>query len=496
MAVDKNDDIARRTVSGSAYSIASSAVTIVLGIVRAILLARLLLPEHFSVVGLALFFLNLSAQLRGFGLDNALIQRKEANEEVMATYFTLRQGTVILNLGLLLVLVPVIGRFYPDYQLLMPALYAFIFIDLLKSFNSIQVTVLSKRMAFRFIAITDAASSIAMTIVAPTLAYLGFGIWSLGAERAARHMVRVIATWILYRPWRPRLGWNRRIAGELWQFGSKLWLGGNVSFLLDNFDDFWTATILGKTPFGYYDRAYEFANYPRRVIANPIVPVFFASFAQLQDDRIRLSRAFFRSMSLMVRTGFWFSLLFIIIAPEGIEVFLKAKWLPMVTTFQLMILYTLFDPLLATLNSLLIAVGQPGLILRTRLFQLIIFVPAVILLAAVNGIEGVAIATDIMVVVGTIYLFRHVGRFVDYSRLALWGWPAVALLITAGAALLMTPVWSTMSLWAALLAKTAVVSGIYWLILLLMERDELWRGWQMVWGLVGPHWRGRIGRLK
>jgi hypothetical protein len=72
----------------------------------------------------------------------------------------------------------------------------------------------------------------------------------------------------------------------------------------------------------------------------------------------------------------------------------------------------------------------------------------------------------------------------------------VAYLNTECAALLMTPVWSTMSLWAALLAKTAVVSGIYWLILLLMERDELWRGWQMVWGLVGPHWRGRIGRLK
>ena len=495
MAADGNADIARRTVSGSAYSVASSAVTIVLGVVRAILLARLLLPEHFSVVGLALFFLNLSGQLRGFGLDNALIQRKEADEEVMATYFTLRQGTVILSLGLLLALVPVIGRFYPDYQLLVPLLYVFIFIDVIKNFNTIQVTVMSKRMAFKLIAITDAASSIAMTIVAPTLAYLGFGVWSLVAERATSHLVRVVATWVLYRPWRPRLGWNRRIAGELWQFGLKLWLGGNISFLLNNFDDFWTATILGKTPFGYYDRAYEFANYPRRVIANPIAPVFFASFAQLQDDRTRLSRAFFRAMSLMVRTGFWFSLLFILVAPEGIELFLEAKWLPMVTTFQLMILYTLFDPLLSTLNSLLIAVGQPGLILRTRLFQLIIFVPTVILLAAVNGIEGVAVATDIMIVVGTIFLFRHVGRFVDYSRFTLWGWPTVALLITAGAALLLTPVWDRMSLWISLLAKTAVISTIYWLVLVLMEREELQRGWEMVWGLVGPRWRGRMRRF-
>jgi PST family polysaccharide transporter len=304
----------------------------------------------------------------------------------------------------------------------------------------------------------------------------------------------VVATWVLYRPWRPRLGWNGQIARELWQFGLKVWLGSNIAFLLDHFDDFWTGTSLGRISLGYYDRAYVFANYPRRVIANPVAPVFFATFARLQDDRVRLSRAFFRVLSLMVRTSFWFSLLFILTAPEGIELFLEAKWLPMVTTFQLMIVYTLFDPLLTILTGLLIAVGEPGYILRTRVIQFIIFIPSVILLAALNGIEGVAIAADMMIAVGTIFLFRHAGRFVDYSRRILWGWPAVALLVTAGLTLLLTPLWQSLSLWLSLLGKGLLISTVYWAILLLMERDELWRGWQMVWGLVGPSLRGRLGR--
>ena len=491
---NENKDIARRAVSGSAYSVASSAVTIVLGVVRSILLARFLLPEHFGVVALALVFLNFSAQIRSFGLDNALIQRRESHDELFATYFTLRQGTVLLTLGILALLVPVIGRFYPDYALLVPLLYSFIVIDLFKSFNTVQTTILNKQMAFKLIAIVDIISSIGMTIVAPTLAYLGFGVWSLVAERVTSHLVRIVAIWILYRPWRPRIGWNSQIARELWQFGIKLWMAGNLNYLLDSFDDFWTATILGKIPAGYYDRAYEFSNYPRRVIANPLTPVFFATFAQLQNDRVRLSRAFFRAISLMIRTGFWFSLVFIAIAPEGIELFLEAKWLPMVTTFQLMILYTLFDPLMATLNRLLIAVGQAGLILQTKVFQFIIFVPSVILLAELNGIEGVAIAADIMIMVGIFFLFHHTGKFVDYSRYTLWGWPVVALLLSAGGGLMLTAVWQSLPLWGSLLGKGFFISSIYWGVLLLMERDELNRGWQMVWGLMSPRLRKRLGK--
>jgi O-antigen/teichoic acid export membrane protein len=195
----------------------------------------------------------------------------------------------------------------------------------------------------------------------------------------------------------------------------------------------------------------------------------------------------------MIRTGFWFSLLFVLLAPEGIELFLKAKWVPMTSTFQLMIIYVLFDPLIGVLNGLLIAVGQPSLILRTRLLQLIVFIPSVILLATINGIEGVAIAADIMIIVGTIFLFRHVGQFVDYSRFILWGWPMVALLITSGLVLLLSPIWAGMALLISLLGKAAVISGVYWSVLILMERDELQRGWQMIWGLLRPRMRRRMG---
>lgn len=486
MSSNASAGIAGQTVRGSFYSVAASGVTLTLGFVRSVLLARLLLPEHFGIATLALFFLNLTARIRGLGIDNALIHRKEVDEDVLSTYFSLRLGLVFGSLGILAVLIPVITRFYPDIPLLGAVLFAYIGIGVVKAFSTVQETILNKNLAFRRLAVTDVVSSITMTIVAPFLAWQGWGVWSLVAEQFSGIFARAVAMWVFYRAWRPRLGWDPEIVRWFWRFGVKVWLGSNLTFLLDRFDDFWIGTILGKTPLGFYSRAYEFAGYPRRAVANPVLSVFFPTFARLQDEPLRLSRAFFRVTSLMVRIGFWFSLVFILAAPEFILLLLGERWLPMLTTFQLMIVYTLFDPLAVGASNLLMAVGHPNLIVRTRAVQFVLFVPAVVLLGYLAGIEGVAVAADLMVLSGAILLFRYSRRFVTYSIRALWMWPSIALVLTAGSVLALTPVWAIRPAWVTLVGKAALITVLYWGLLLLTEREKLFTGSKMIWGLIQP----------
>ena len=90
----------------------------------------------------------------------------------------------------------------------------------------------------------------------------------------------------------------------------------------------------------------------------------------------------------------------ILAAPEFIELVLGKKWLPMTLTFQLMIVYLAIDPLMAGIHQLFLSVGHPGVIRHVRTIQLIFFIPAVILLSIWQGIHGVALAADLMVVVG------------------------------------------------------------------------------------------------
>lgn len=473
-----------RAVRGSAYSIGASIITLILGFVRSVVLAWFLLPEHFGVVTMALFYANLVNIFLSLGLSRAIVHHKAPDQTVLRTYFSLTLLSIVTEVVVVLGLAPILGRFHPDMPALVPVLLVLAGVHVVKGLNTYQEALLSKALSFRLLAITDVLSSLSMTVTASLAAWQGFGLWSLVIEQFAGHVARGFVLWTSRDAVRPRLGWSGDVAHWFWDFGLKVWWGTKLAFVLDRFDDFWAGTSLGKTPLGFYSRAYEFAHYPRRAVANPLLAVFFPTFATLQDDRLNLSRAFFRVTSLMVRIGFWFSLGFILAAPEFVRVILGERWLPMVTPFQLMIVYTLADPLVVVTSNLLMATGHPEIINRTRAIQIVVFVPAVIVLASVAGIVGVAIAADLMILVGVILLFVQTRRFVDYSISALWLYPVVALAVTVAVILGLNPLWRSLSPWASLVGKGGLITIVYGLPLWFAEREQ-WRAGkriiQQVW---------------
>jgi len=485
MASDQQD-IARQVTQGSMYGVLASVITVVLGFIRTTLLLRLLFPEDFGTNALALLYINMVFVLFSFGYNSAFIHHTDANEIVRKTYFTLRMGSSLIGLIILVMLIPIIGNIYPDDPLLVSVMYVYVIIFSLKSYNASQITFLSKQMGFRAIAIMAVSSSISMTIVAPTMAWLGWGIWSLVADQLSGILTQFFLLTFVYRPWRPRVGMDRQTARWFWEYGKNVWMSSNINFLLNRFDDWYVGTFLGSAALGYYSRAYEYAGYPRRVIANPIIAVFFPTFAHLQGDRRRLSRAFFRAMSLMLRSGGLFSLIFILTAPEFIPLLLGEKWLPMTTTFQLMIIYTLLNPLSMGARNLLMATGFPQIVMRTRIVQGLVFVPAVFAFGSFLDIEGVALAADLMVFVGAVILFYKTTQVVDYSHKALWLWPLVAVLLTAGLVLSLTPIWEEMNLWVSWISKTVLITVVYGGVLWLTEREQINVGRIMIWGIISP----------
>ncbi len=486
MSADPNASISRQTASGSLYSVSASAVTIALGFLRMTLMLRLLAPELFGVAALALFYLNLVFQIFSWGFDSALVHRKDAGAQVRSVYFVLKIGSALLTAAVSLLIIPLLHYLYPSEPLLAPVLLAYAGINIVRSLNISQVTVLSKEMDFRRLSITDVISSIVMTIFAPLLAWLGFGVWSIVAEQFFGVITRFLLLWLPFRAWLPRLSWDRETARWFWKFGRPVWSSTNLVFLIDHFDDWFVGTFLGSTALGYYSQAYEYARYPRRVVANPILLVFFPAFARLQDDRQRLSKAFFRATSLMLRAGGLFSLVVIFVAPEFILLLLGEKWLPMLLTFQLMIIYTLLDPINLGINNLLLATGRATDVMRTRLWQAIFFIPGVVVLGLWLGIEGVALAANIMMLLGTVLFSRHAKQVVDYSGRTMWLWPVVAIIITGTAVVLATPLWEALPLLASLVIKLVLIPILYLGILWLTEREQLRIGRKMIWQIIWP----------
>lgn len=475
------DSIATRTVKGSIFSIGSSAITIVSGFARSVILARLLTPRDFGIVALALFFLSITNQFRDFGFNWALIHRDSEVAAAISTHFVLRIGMTLVMFLLTLIAMPLLIHLYPSQPQMTSALLGLSLIEFLNAVNSTPNFTLRKKMEFKYLAILDVVSSLAMTVFAPAMALVGLGFWSLVGEQAIAALVRTIGLWGIRRPWRLSLKFDKGIARWYFRFGSFVFLSSGLTFLLDQFDDFWAGTVLGAVPLGFYSRAYEFARYPRRAIANPITRVFFPAYAQLQHDRLRLSKAFYRAGSLMIRVGFLLSLVFVLVVPEFTRIFIGAKWLPMVPVFRLMILYTLLDPLILTSGHLLTAIGRPQILTKIKGFQLLVFVPAVIVLSYGLGIEGVAIAVDLMVIIGLALIFIRIREFVDFSLRKMFGYPLVSLLLAGCITLFIEGRLSLTSAWLSFIVKGGLATVIYSALMLLFEFPQCKRGFWLVY---------------
>jgi O-antigen/teichoic acid export membrane protein len=431
---------------------------------------RLLAPDQFGIVALALFFMTFLTPLSAFGIDFALIQKREVGKETFSTHFVMRLVLALIVLGVGFIASPFLRRIYDDQVVVVDVFLVLLSLNVLAASFSTPGVILRREMRFGPMALLNLASSLAMTVTAPLLAYLGAGLWSLVAEQAVGRLVRWIGLWSFIRPWQLSLRFDWGEAKSLFSFGKQILFSRTLGILLDRFDDFWTGTALGSTALGYYSRSYEIAQYPERILATPITSVFYSVYAAVQEDKKALSKAFFRSSSFLVRVGFLIAIVLVIGAPEIIAILFGEIWLPIVPVFRLMLIYVVLNPLYVNLSYLIVGIGRPTLLARVRLIQVGIFVITVITLARFWGVSGVAMAANLMMLTGTFALLIYSQRFtrVSISRMLLW--PSVATAASFAASYVFLEIIQAAQTWHSLFLKTLLASGIYVLILYFAER--------------------------
>ena len=463
-----------RSVKGATYNVAVSAVTMVLGLVRSVLLMRYLGPDEFGHVSLALFFMVFLTHLTTLGLDSALIQQPSLlGRRTLATHLTLRTCLALGVLVLALLLSPLLRLLYAGQPIVVDVLLVLLLGNLLAATFSTPNAILRRELRFGPLAVLNLLSSLAMTVGAPLLAFLGAGVWSLVFEQLVGHVVRWIGLWLVVRPWRPALGLDRQEAKTLLGFGRHVLASQLLGITLDRFDDFWAGTALGATALGYYSRAYEIAGYPARVLATPVTHVFYSTFSALQDDEAELSKAVSFSSSFLVRVGFLIAVVLLTVIPEATLILLGEAWLPIVPVLRLMTVYVVLDPLYINLSYLAMGLGQPEVLARVRLGQVLLFVATVVAFARWWGIQGIAVAADLTILGGVVALLVFGARYVRLQLFQIVGWPLVALAtaFVVGMGLCLGVQWS--SLWLALVLKGLGVALVFGAVLFVAERRKL-----------------------
>jgi len=468
--------LAKRTFTSASWRIGSNAITVIIVFVRSIIIARLLPVEIFGVFAFSSSITRLSVILTDFGISGAFIHRAPETEDInqaAAVQFTFRTLFTILWAVLL------IGGtllFTEPSSLYRTALLFLVLALSLQQLTTTPSLILMRKVQQRRQAVIELLVTLVSTPLMIWLALRGVTLWVL----LTGELVSVAVKLLLYygwRPvWKPFFSWDKQIIKYYFEFGRRNFLNSILNNSLDLLDDIWVGLFLGVTATGLYTKAFNLATYPRKILANPINWVIGGAYAELKGKRERLSHLFRLVNTILIRASFYLAGLLVLIAPEFILIFLGEKWLPMLTAFRLMLVFTLFDPLKITISSVIgLAGGEPQIVVKARLNQLIIMIPCIFVLGPILGINGVAIAVDIMLMAGIIILFSKVRLFVDFSIKDLFAVPGLGLLLGSAAVFSSGLIvdLATISPLALMIYKSIIFSLIYILLLVLFEFRKL-----------------------
>ena len=284
------ESLKSKTIKGTAWSAADAflgqGVTFLVGIV----LARLLSPDEYGLIGICLIFITILNGIVDSGFSNALIRKKNVTDTDYNTMFITNMVISVLLYVALFFVSRLVSEFFarPELTYLLRVMGLVLFANAL---SITQVTILSKKIDFRTKTKASLFSSIFSGIVGIVLAIAGLGVWSLVAQQLIRQFLYSISLWFLNRWW-PKLSFSRVSFYYMWEFGWKLMLSG----LLNNVWNQLYQTVVGKcyspSSLGQYTRANEYSTLFSANITSIIQRVSYPVLSEMQDDKERMLQGY------------------------------------------------------------------------------------------------------------------------------------------------------------------------------------------------------------
>jgi len=275
-------DLATRSVHGSVVTLAASATKLVTGLAATIVLARLLRPDDFGLMAIALATVDVLAKLKDAGLFTATVQRSEVTHEQATTLFwlsaMLASTAALLTLGA----APVMGWFYRDVRLV-PITAALACVPLLDGMTLQLEAVMTRQMRFVALSVMDASALAVGVLTAFLLASAGAGYWALVGQEIVYSIAYACVIWVVCR-WRPGRPSRRSGVGPLVAFGLHLSGFRILNHLAMNLDTVFVGRFWGPQQAGLYDRAYRIITTPSTVLNTPLSGVAVPALSRLQDN--------------------------------------------------------------------------------------------------------------------------------------------------------------------------------------------------------------------
>jgi len=351
-------------------------------LIRLIILARILAPSDFGLMGIALLTMSTLETFSKTGFQAALIQKKEDIESYLNSAWTVLILRGFILFIILYFIAPYAAIFFnlPEAK---PIIRVIGFSILFQAFTNIGVTYFKKELEFNKEFIYQFSGTLADFIVAISAVLILRNVWALVLGLLAGNVTRCFVSYLIH-PYRPRLNFALEKVKELFGFGK--WIMGSsiLIFLITQGDDVFVGKLLGTTALGFYQLAYRISNIPATEITHVISQVTFSAYSKLQDNIPKLREAYLKALQLTAFLSFPIAGLIFALAPDFTRIFLGDKWMPMVPVMQVLCIFGVTRSLNATTGPIFQAVGKPSILTKISLSQLT-FLAAIIYPFAIKG---------------------------------------------------------------------------------------------------------------
>jgi len=367
----------QKTVSGLLWSFVDSMAVQGIAFVVGIILARLLSPREFGLIGMLTVFIAVSQSFIDSGFSNALIRKKDCSNTDYSTVFYFNLAVGILFFFLLYFSSSTISGFFNEPEL-KPILQVMGVVLIIDSLTIIQRTILTKRINFKLQARISVIASIGSGVVAIAMALYGFGVWALVAQRLVKQGLNSLFLW-LWNRWKPLLVFSKKSFKELFGFGSKLLLGGLIDTIYRNVYYLIIGKFFSAQELGYYTRADGFKSLPSQNLNSIVSRVTYPVLSSIQDDIPRLRNYYQKMIRSVMFITFILMMGMAAVAEPMIHTLIGAKWEPAIIYLQMLCFEGMMYPLHALNLNMLQVQGRSDLFLKLEVIKKIIAIPTIVI---------------------------------------------------------------------------------------------------------------------
>ena len=402
---------------GVAWSVAEKIGSMLMQMVVSIVVARLLMPEDFGVLAILTFFTALMAVVVDSGFSQTLIRKTEPTESDYKSVFVFNVVTSLVLYAVMTALSPAIAAYYniPVISKIAPVLFLLLPVNAL---TVIQNTIFARQFRFATLSRINFASATIAGIAAITMAWCGFGVWSLVAQRLAQVTVKAVLLW--WRgDWRCKGRFDFSALRAMSGFSFRLMGTDIISYLYNNIAQLFIGKMHSATTLGYYNQAQKLKELPVTSVVQSFQSVTYPALANVKGDKQKFADSYLRVLAITAAVIAPVMVGMVAVADDMFMLMLGQRWMPTVPYFKILSLAGLFYPISMIAYNVLKVAGDGGVILRLEIIKKAIMT-IILVLAIPHSVTAIAWGMVVMAVVELMLNALYSLRFAELKAFDLF----------------------------------------------------------------------------